>query len=50
MKKLLLFALISVISITTYSALPPATDKTNNDKPIDIVFDNFGFDLLETIS
>ena len=24
--------------------------KTNNDKPIDIVFDNFGFDLLETIS
>lgn len=24
--------------------------ETNNDKPIDIVFDNFGFDLLETIS
>lgn len=24
--------------------------ETNNDKPIDIVFNNFGFDLLETIS
>lgn len=32
MKKLLLFALISVISITTYSALPSATDKTDNVK------------------
>ena len=58
---LILFISQDVITVKNFSFMPYEDTvyvllsvnnklKTNNDKPIDIVFDNFGFDLLETIS